>query len=755
MKPKESTIERDGSAVLFLVLSTALAYSRLLGNAFINLDDPLQLLSNERVLSGLSWGNVLWSFGPESPCSPVTWLAYAAIHATFGLQPWAYHVASLVLHMASAVILYLFLRSSTGEYLKSAFVASLFALHPINVESVAWVAELNNVLSGLFFMLTLGLYAWYARRPGPVRYLVTIATFGLGLLAKPVLMTLPFILLLVDLWPLRRIRVTGDAGMSLVRLVGEKVPFMLMALVSIVSTLLTVKEHASFYSTDTVPILLRLSNALVSCMKYLGKLFWPTDLALLYPYPAAVPWWQTAGAGFVMLLMTITALKVMRRRPYVLTGWLWFLGGLVPFLGIVQAGQWPEMADRYAYLTSIGIFLTLAWGIPELAGRLGLPRWVSTAAGVCVILVLMALSWLQVGHWKDSVTLFTHVLSINPGNPVSHNSLANGLNEQGQTQEAISQYHQALQINPSYHDALFNLGLAYQGSGRLEDARRYLEKALKVDSSHPDAHAALGSVLADMGLKEEAVHHLQESLRLNPTSAEALTAMGNILLRAGRFDEAAKHYSLVLQRHPDKPEVLNNLGTAFVGRGDMEQAVSYFEEALRISPDFPDARQNLERARALLHEGEQSLKALLDDLEKRPRDPELLTRVGDHYARHGKAQEALARYSDALSVRPDHVPALFGKALVMVSKQDYEDALEVFLLMRKIQPGNPKIPYNIACLYARQNDVKEAIGWLEETMNKGFRDRKLLIEDPDLGPIRDTEGFKRILRLMDGSRTKK
>ncbi len=755
MNSKESTIRRDGSAVLFLVLSTVLAYSRLPGNAFINLDDPLQLLSNERMLSGLSWGNVLWSFGPESPCSPVTWLAYATIHATFGLQPWAYHVASLVLHTASAVILYLFLRSSTGEYLKSAFVASLFALHPINVESVAWVAELNNVLSGLFFMLTLGLYAWYARRPGPVRYLVTLATFGLGLLAKPVLMTLPFILLLVDLWPLRRIRTEGNPGMSLVRLVAEKVPFMLMALASVISTLLTVKEHASFYTTDAVPILLRLSNALVSYMKYLGKLFWPTDLALLYPYPDAVPWWQTAGAGFALLLMTIAALKVMRRHPYVLTGWLWFLGGLVPFLGIVQAGQWPEMADRYAYLTFIGVFATLAWGIPDLAGRFGLPRRVTTAACVTVILVLMALTWLQVGHWKNSVTLFTHVLSINPGNPVSHNSMANGLNEQGQTQEAISHYQQALQINPSYHDALFNLGLAYQDSGRLEDARRYLEKAQQVDPSLPDAHAALGSVLADMGLMEEAMRHLKESLRLNPTSAEALTSMGNILLRAGRFDEAVKHYSLVLRSHPDKPEVLNNLGTAFASRGDMEQAVSYFEEALRIRPDFPDARQNLERARASLHEAEQSLKGLLEDLEKRPRDPDLLTRVGDHYALHGKAQEAVDQYSDALSVRPDHVPALFGRALVMASKQDYEGALEDFLLMRKIQPANPKIPYNIACLYARQNDVREALGWLEEAVNKGFRDRGLLNKDPDLGAVRDTEGFKRILRLIDGSRTKK
>ncbi len=751
MKRRGSDLAKDISAGVFLVLFTVLAYSRLPGNGFINLDDPLQLLSNERVLSGLSWGSFLWSFGPESPCSPITWLAYASIHAVFGLQPWAYHVAGLMFHTAAALLLYFFLMTSTGAHLKSAFVASLFALHPINVESVAWVAELNNVLSGLFFMMTLCLYAWYARRPGPVRYLLTLGVFGLGLLAKPVLMTLPFILLLVDLWPLRRVRaVEEDRGISLVRLIAEKVPFMLMSLASVISTLLMVKEHASFYSTDAVPILLRLSNALVSCMKYLGKLFWPTDLALLYPYPEAVPWWQAAGAGVLLLLITLAAVKSIRRFPYALTGWLWFLGGLVPFLGIIQAGQWPEMADRYAYLTFIGIFIVLSWGIPDLATKVRLPRWVLPASGAALIPILVLLTWMQVGCWKDSVTLFRCVVTVNPDSPVVHNSLANGLLEQGQAQEAIFHYREALRIDPQCTEALFNLGLACQREGQGQQALDFLLRAFRADPSQPDVHVALGEVLAGMGRTEDAKGHLQEALRQDPASAEALTALGNILLREGMTEEAVNHYAEALKVRPGQPDILNNLGTALAHMGRTKTAVRYFEEALRARPDFADARENLEKSRKGLLAWQDAMRRIQQELKERPRDPELLTHLGDCHAGQGDFEVAVARYREALSARPEHVPALSGLALALTRMRDYAGAMEAFKTMRRLRPEDPRIAYNIACLHARRNNVKESLAWLNEAVKGGFGDRRLLLADPDLAAVRETGAFEKILRSLGG-----
>ncbi len=755
MKRLEAALGKDIPVAVFLVLSTVLAYSRLPGNAFINLDDPLQLLSNERVLSGLSWSGFLWSFGPESPCSPVTWLAYASIHAVFGLQPWAYHVASLMLHTAAALLLYLFLRTSTGAYLRSAFVASLFALHPINVESVAWVAELNNVLSGLFFMLTLCLYGWYARRPGPARYLLTLGGFGLGLLAKPVLMTLPFILLLVDLWPLRRVRaVEEDRGMSLARLLAEKVPFMLMSLASVMSTLLMVREHASFYSTDAVPILLRLSNALVSSMKYLGKLFLPVDLALLYPYPSTVPWWQAAGAGILLLLISLAAVKYVRRFPYVLTGWLWFLGGLVPFLGIIQAGQWPEMADRYAYLTFIGIFIVLSWGIYDLAMKTRLPRWVLPASGTALIPILVLLTWMQVGSWKDSVTLFRRVVTVNPDSPVVRNSLANGLLEQGQAEEAIFHYREALRIDPACTEALFNLGLACQREGRGQEALDFLLRAFRADPLQPDVHVALGEVLAGMGRTEDAKAHLQEALRLDPAGAEALTALGNILLREGRTEEAVNHYGEALKVRPGQPDILNNLGTALAHMGRTKTAVRYFEEALQARPDFSDARENLEKSRRGLLAWQDAMRRMQQELKERPRDPVLLTRLGDGHAGQGDFEEAVARYRDALSARPDHVPALSGLALALTRIRDYAGAMEAFQTMRRLRPEDPRIAYNIACLHARQNNVKESLAWLNEAVKGGFSDRRLLLADPDLAAVRKAGGFEEILRSLGGEARK-
>ena len=742
---------------LFLIFSSSLVYSLTVNHGFVNCDDPSQLTNNKHVLSVLTWKNLMWSFSSESPCSPLTFIAYNLCHTIFGLKPGVYHVMSLILHIANSLLLFFVLNRMTGEFWKSAFVGTLFALHPMNVESVAWVAELNNVLSGLFFMLTLLTYKIYTEQTTWKRYVLALLVFELGLLAKPVLMTLPFILFLLDLWPLKRIKVESreesekawgfrTLGVPIPRLILEKIPFMVLSLLSLASNLVGANKRMGLYSPEIVPMSLRISNAIVSTLKYLGKLFWPHGLALNYPYPSMIPWWQVIGAGLVLILITILVLRAIFRSPYYLMGWLWFLGGLVPFLGIFQAGLWPEMADRYAYLTYIGIFMALTWGIPDLIVKWRCYRPIIITVGSGVILILMVLTWNQVGFWKNSETLFSHAIEVTKNNFAAYNNLGLALFDRGDIDGAIQNYRESMRIKPSYSKVYINLGVAFAEHKDTKSALVYYTKAIQIDPNNADAHTSLGSLLEGIGRTDEALMHFNEAIRINPNSSEAHNNLGNLLLHKGNYDEAVRQYSEALQINPHQAEVYNNLGTAFILKGNMKKAIEFYQKSLQEKSDYLDAIENLKNARINQKSLEDLLMKIQQSTKTDPVNPTLYTKLGDVYRQLGEYDESIGQYQKAIAIQPNYVQAMYGLVLIYSNRQEYVKALDVLQKIRQLQPGNPEVYYNIACIYAKQSIPDEAIAWLKQSIEKGFHSWDLIKKDPDLDNIRNTAFINELIK---------
>jgi len=471
----------------------------------------------------------------------------------FGLAPAGPHAVNLLFHAANTVLLFLWLSGMTGALGRSAFVALIFGLHPLHVESVAWIAERKDVLSTFFWMLTLWAYVHYVSRPGPARYLFVFASLALGLMAKPMLVTLPFVLLLLDFWPLAR-----TAPLS--HLVREKLPPLALSLASSVVTFVVQRRGGAVVGTEVIPLGLRAANAAVAYLAYVATTIWPARLAIVYPY-AAVGAWQVAGAGAILIALSVLTVRAGRRRPYLPVGWLWYAGTLVPVLGLVQVGSQP-MADRYTYVPLIGLFVIVAWGVTDLlAGWRHAPGALAAAAAL-VLSACMAAARAQVLLWKDSTTLFAHALAVTRDNYVAHYSLGVALTRERRTSEAIEQFTKALEIRPSYASAHNNLGVA----------------------------------LGRQGKPAAALAEYAEAVRIDPDYAEARYNLANQLFGLGRIDEAIVEYGQALRVRSDFAEAHNNLGVALMRQGRSADAVPHFSEALRIRPDFADAGRNLATA---------------------------------------------------------------------------------------------------------------------------------------------------------------
>lgn len=750
-----------GSAIAYLVLIFAilLSYYRILDNGFVNLDDPLQVTANSHVLSGITWENIKWSFSFQSPCSPLTWLTYAATVGLFGASPGPFHAISLLLHTANSLLLLYALRVLTGDFRKSLAVSLLFAVHPINVESVAWIAEINNVLSGLFFMLTLVAYRSYSRAPGIWRYILVAVVFELGLLSKSSIMTLPFILLLLDFWPLKRIEIerTGRslrlAGTPLKRLVLEKLPLLFLSSISLASSLLMQPQHTTFTPLSLAPMSLRISNALVSYLKYLGKLFWPVDLGVLYPYPSAIPLWETVGAVIVLSGVTFFAVRTFLQRPYLLVGWLWFLGSLVPFLGIIQSGLWPEMADRYAYIPFIGAFIILSWGTSDLLcllGKKSILYAARLAAGAALCLLSLA-TWVQTEYWKDSVTLFEHVLTLNPDNEPAHGNLGSALLNRGEIEKALFHMKEALRLNPYSADTCFNLGMAYSLRNDHEKALHYLRRALQIDPGDTGSYNLAGNILAAAGRIDEAVEYYNKALRLNPRDHESYMNLGNTMLKSGNIDKAIQCYQEIIRIDPKCAEAYNNLGTAYINKGDIGNAYRNYALAVQLRPGYEDAVENMQKIDKL----RDALRASIEDIQKSaaadPGNPAHYVQLAGLKLRMGETDGALKDYHRALSLKEDSLDALNGLLLIYSGRQEYANALDALRKIHELQPDNPDVYYNYACLYSRQNNIEEAVKWLGLAVEKGFSNWELIMKDPDLAGIRNTPF---VMDLMKGRQEK-
>ena len=477
-----------------IILLTLAVFSPVIGNDFVNYDDPPFVLVNPNIQHGLTLEAIRWAFttGLEANWIPLSWLSHMLDVQLFGLNPAGHHGVSLLLHTASTALLFLFLRRTTGAPWRSALVALFFALHPLHVESVAWVAERKDVLSAFFWMATLYAYARYAEQPGPGRYLLALLLFTLGLLAKPMVVTLPLILLLLDHWPLQRL-----SGTSLWRLLAEKVPLFCLAGASSLITYLIHRAESSIAQDYTLPA--RIARVAVAYCAYLAKTFWPTKLAVIYPFEKYPPTPLAVG-GALLLLLTITLLTIrfLRRAPYLLTGWCWYLVVLVPVIGFVQIGQ-HSIADRYTYLSLIGVFIMLVWSAPTLLPASLRSRPMLAPVAVALLAILSLLTVRQLRYWRNSTTLFTHAVAVTRGNWIAHNNLGQVLLEEGRLPEAITHFKASIDAKPSYEVAFLNLGIAYRRSGDYTQALDTFRQVLHFNAQNPAAHLELGLLYLEMG----------------------------------------------------------------------------------------------------------------------------------------------------------------------------------------------------------------------------------------------------------------
>ncbi len=605
---------------LLLIFATLVVFHRLPTHDFINLDDNLLVYENPHVLAGLSKEGTIWAFTQYHAeyWHPVTWLSHMLDCQLFGLRPGLHHLTSLLFHLANCALLLLILKKMTGALWRSAFVTALFAIHPLHVESVAWVAERKDVLSAFFWFLTIWAYVRYAEQPGPRRYLLVLLFFGLGLMTKPMVVTLPFVLLLLDYWPLGRlhvlnVRTESDLdipGASLFRLLWEKIPLFVLTAVTIVATVMVQDKVGALKSLEAFPLQSRIANGLVSYVSYMAKMIWPHHLAVYYPYPDTIPLWQVVGAGLLLICVSAMVLKGAKNRPYLAVGWFWYLGTLVPVIGLVQVGS-QAMADRYTYLSLIGLFIMIAWGVPSIVADWRHEKTVVAIASAILLLGCMVGTWLQVGHWKNSITLFQHTVRVTSDNHFAHNNLGVALAREGRLAEATYHYSQALRIQPDRAEVHNNLGNALAAQGSVDRAVDHYYQALAIDSNNARAYNNLGNLLANQGKKEEAINHYNEALRLEPDYVGAHYNLGTALAEQGRTEQAIKHVTEALRLMPYWAGAHNNLGVLLERRGRLDEAIDHYHEALRLDPDYAKARTNLERALTLKDKSASEEKSLI------------------------------------------------------------------------------------------------------------------------------------------------
>jgi tetratricopeptide (TPR) repeat protein len=581
---------------LALLIATFVVYSQVREFSFVDYDDP-DYINTPQVRQGITREGLVWAFtsGEASNWFPVTRLSHMLDFQLFGARSGMHHLTSVLVHALTALLVFACLNRATGARWRSVLVAFLFALHPLHVESVAWVAERKDVLSAFFWFLTLWTYLRYAERPGVVRYVLVLLPFCLGLMSKPMIVTLPFVLLLVDVWPLRRPRTAA--------LVWEKIPLLALAGVSAVVTFLVQKTGGAVELLIVRPIGMRIGNALLSYAAYIGQMFWPAKLALLYPYPGPLVEWQVLFAGLLIAGISFFVLRMYRDHPYLTVGWLWYLGTLVPVIGLVQVGLQAH-ADRYTYIPMVGLSIMLAWGAADLLVRWprAKPVVIASVAVACSFAILI--TWVQIHVWKDSESVYRHTIDVTDENYVMHYGLGATLAKiPGRLPEAISEYRTSLRISPDYADAHFNLGVALSETpGHLSEAIQEYQAALRITPNKAEAHNDLGLALAETGRLQDAIAEYKEAIRIKPTHAGAHTNLGTALSKIpGRQQEAISEYETALRIDPASAEAHNDLGGELAMiPGHQQEAIAHYEAALRIKPDFMEAHYNLGEALATI-----------------------------------------------------------------------------------------------------------------------------------------------------------
>jgi protein O-mannosyl-transferase len=584
--------------VVALVATTVLVYAPVRHFDFVEIDDPVYVRENPHIASGLTWEGVTWAFTSTHAAYwlPLTWVSYMAdVDAYGGVNAGGHHVTNLAFHVANTLLLFGLLRRTTGALGRSAFVAALFAVHPLHVESVAWVTERKDVLSTLFWMLTMWAYVWYVRQPGWRRYVVMMACLALGLMAKPMLVTLPFALLLLDVWPLNRVS-PGAAWPAWKPLVIEKLPLVVVTIAAGIVTLLAQQAGGAAPTLEGLPMGLRVQNAAVSYVSYIAKMFWPSDLAVFYPYPSSISPWAVVGAVALLAAVTGVVIRLRTRAPYLVVGWFWYLGTMLPVIGFVQVGL-QSMADRFTYVPLIGLFVMIAWGATALAGSTRPWRVGLAAVAVMVIGAGSVQARRQLAYWHDSVPLWTHAVegALGLDNYHAHAALGRILKDQGRLNEALAHCQEAVRLRPASADAQHNVGLVLVKLGRFDEAEEYFAAAVRARPDMAEARSSLGQVRSWQGRTGEAIAEYSEAVRLKPELVEVRNNLGTLLAQQGRLDEAVVQFRAAVQGSPEFDTARANLGLALAKLGRLDEALREFRAILVRNPQHVLARQAVEQ----------------------------------------------------------------------------------------------------------------------------------------------------------------
>lgn len=550
--------------VIFLIVASCAAFGRIAGNDFVILDDLGYIIDNPQIKSGINLQSIQWAFSAVmlSNWHPMTWLSHTLDWSVFGANACGHHLVNLFFHIGVCIFLFLFLAKTTNSIWPAAFTAALFALHPLRVESVAWAAERKDVLSMFFGIAALYTYAFYAENSKLSRYFLCLVLFALSLMSKPMLVTLPFVLLLLDYWPLGRwqkaLSAPAESRYKFAgKLLWEKAPFILLTIASSMITFWVQNKGGAVISEEILPFGLRAANAIVSYVAYLGKIFWPVNLAVFYPYEYSLHIWKILIAGLIIIVITAVAIYYIKKLPFLFVGWFWYLGTLIPVIGLVQVGT-QGMADRYTYLPSIGIAVMLAWGIPSLIKSEKIRKNILLPAGVTVIAILVFLTWQQCGYWKDSITLFRQTLCVTKNNHKIHETLGIALFKKNKFKEAIYHHNMAISITPYNADYYNNRGNAY----------------------------------ASLGRHKPAIDDYNKAISLDPDFAYAYYNRGISYSKTGQYQLAIEDFNKVINLNRDHIEAYNNRGVAHIKLGLYQQAIDDFDNAIRLKPDYADAYNN-------------------------------------------------------------------------------------------------------------------------------------------------------------------
>ncbi len=690
---------------------------------FVLFDDPEYYTENPWVQQGLTWAGIKWAFttGYFSYWHPLTWLSHMLDVRLFGASPAGPHLVNLAFHVVNALLLLTFLRRFTGAFWRSFVVAGLFALHPLHVESVAWVSERKDVLSAFFFLLTLRAYGRYVeakdgiRSPGAERhasrwYCAALLLFACGLMSKPMVVTLPCVLLLLDAWPFSRVD-RATFRRRLWPLLREKIPFFALTVAASVVTVIAQRHNDALQGLDGFSLVGRVGNAVVAYERYQVKFFWPRGMAFFYPHPGAWPTSTVLLAAVILAAVTAVVLGLLRREPAAAVGWFLFLGMLVPTIGVIQVGG-QAMADRYTYLPSIGLFVTLAWLGAALTTRGRGARVVVGAAALVALVACGVRTREQLGHWRNSEALFRHALAVTENNFMAHNNLGNALMHDGKVDEAMAQYERALAIQPRSVNALHNLATALLRKGRTEQAIARFQQALAVQPGLVAARNALCAALLQSGRAKEAIPHLNRILAADPQNAHAQADLGFALVHEGEASAAVPHFEKALAGGVDDADLRRILGHALLQLGRPEDAIPHLERAAQLQPRAADVHYDLAIAEFQTGHPDAAVPHFAIVAEVQPRNAEALNNFGSTLLALGRFDDAIARFEAALAIEPDAATAHTNIALARIRQGRVREAIARYELLLARQPDYAPALAGLAWLLAT---------WPEASVRDGAR----------------------------------